>query len=286
MNDDTSMKILDSLLDLKERRERGEDPKRTGTHTTGIVSEMPDGRRVVLYFTGRLHAGENLAKVLAERSTGLDPPIQMCDGLSHNAPGEMETILSNCLVHARRQFVDRVESFPEEVAHVVEEISEVYETEARAKALGLTAPERLRLHQEASGPVMERLRAWMAAQLAEKKVEPNSGLGKAIAYCQKRWENLTVFLREPGAPLDNNLTERVLKRAILHRKNSLFYRTENGAKVGDLYMSLIATAKLAEADPFDYLNELQRHAEELDEDPAAWMPWNYRETLGRPASTD
>ena len=82
-------------------------------------------------------------------------------------------------------------------------------------------------------------------------------------------------MRKPGAPLDNNLCEQALKRAIMHRKNSLFYKTENGAHVGDLFMSLIHTAELCGANPFDYLTQLQRHADALKRDPAAWMPWNY-----------
>ena len=142
-------------------------------------------------------------------------------------------------------------------------------------------------HQERSEPLMKRLRAWLDAQLTEKKVEPNSGLGKAIQYMLRHWEPLTLFLREPGAPLDNNLCERALKKAILHRKNSLFYKTMNGAEVGDLYMSLIHTCELCGANPFDYLTELQRHAAELALSPAEWMPWNYHATLGRPrASAD
>ena len=91
---------------------------------------------------------------------------------------------------------------------------------------------------------------------------------------------MTTFLREAGAPLDNNIAERSLKRAVLHRKNALFYRTLNGAEVGDLFMSLIHTCQLCDADSFDYLTELQRHARELATDPAAWMPWNYRKMLG------
>jgi len=287
MNDDTPMRILDFLVEKRKREERGEDPpERTGTFTSGIVSLSSDGRRIVLYFTGQRHAGENLAAVLAERASGLDPPLQMCDGLERNAPGEMKTILGNCLAHARRQFVDVVSGFPVEVEHVVDELSLVYKHDARAKAEGLSAEERLRLHQEESGPVMDRLEIWLEELLTEKKVEPNSGLGKAIAYTRKRWEKLTLFLREAGAPLDNNLTERILKKAIVHRKNSLFYKTQNGARVGDLYMALIATAKLAKADAFDYLNELQRHAEEVAAGPAEWMPWNYRETLARAVTTD
>jgi hypothetical protein len=97
----------------------------------------------------------------------------------------------------------------------------------------------------------------------------------------RHWMPLTLFLREPGAPVDNNIVERILKKAILHRRNSLFYKTLNGARVGDLFMSLIHTCELNGANPFDYLTELQRHAEELKRSPSEWMPWNYREALAR-----
>jgi hypothetical protein len=197
----------------------------------------------------------------------------------------MKTILSNCLVHARRQHVEVMASFPEQVTHVIEELSLVYQAEALAKSRGLSAEERLRWHQEQSAPVMQRLKGWMEDLLERKQVEPSSGLGKAFAYVLKRWDRLTLFLREPGAFLDNNLTERMLKRAILHCKASLFYKTEDGARVGDLFMSLIATAKLARANPFDYLNELQRRAEEVKASPSEWMPWNYRTTLARTPAT-
>ncbi len=278
-NDDTTMRILDYLSEQNKRKARGEaPPKRTGTFTSGIVSALPEGRKIVLYFTGQQHAGENLARVLAERASDLDPPIQMCDGLSRNAPGQIETILSNCLTHARRQFVDVAVGFPTEVEHVIEELSLIYKNDAWAKDEGLSDEERLRFHQRESGQVMKRLEAWLADLLDGNKVERNSGLGKAIKYAQKRWDPLTLFLRKPGAPLDNTLTERMLKKAIIHRKNSMFYKTAKGAAVGDLYMALIATAKLAEADPFDYLNALQRHEQHVAANPERWMPWNYQET--------
>jgi hypothetical protein len=101
----------------------------------------------------------------------------------------------------------------------------------------------------------------------------------------KHWERLTLFLRQAGAPLNSNLVERALKKCILHRKNSLFYKTENGAEVGDLFMSLIHTCELNDANPFDYLTELQKHAAELARNPAAWMPWNYRRTLPQAATS-
>ncbi|HEY6845373.1 MAG TPA: transposase, partial [Terracidiphilus sp.] len=108
---------------------------------------------------------------------------------------------------------------------------------------------------------MEKFHGWLEAQFAERKTEPNSGLGKAITYLLRHWRPLTLFLRQAGAPLDNNVVERALKRAVLHRKNALFYRTLNGADVGDLFMSLIHTCQLCDANSFDYLTELQLHAQ-------------------------
>jgi len=81
------------------------------------------------------------------------------------------------------------------------------------------------------------------------------------------------------SPLINNACESALKKAILHRKNSYFFKTPNGARVGDLYMSLIYTCELNGVNPFDYLTELQKHANELSSHPSHWMPWNYCQTL-------
>jgi len=177
-----------------------------------------------------------------------------------------------------------VENFPEECRYVLETLGGVYHYDALAREQKLSAEERLRFHQEQSGPLMTGLHEWMEAQLAEHKTEPNSGLGKAITYLLNHWSKLTLFLRRPGAPLDNNIVERALKKAILNRRNALFYKTLNGAQVGDLFMSVIHTCELNGANPFDYLTELQRHAEELKHNPSEWMPWNYRETLARLAT--
>ena len=110
---------------------------------------------------------------------------------------------------------------------------------------------------------MHDLHDWLKRQLDEKQAEPNSALGGAIATCSSTGSTLTLFLRQAGAPLDNNVCERALKKAILHRKNALFYKTRNGARVGDLFMSLIYTCQLNQANPFDYLTQLQRHADAL-----------------------
>jgi transposase len=84
-----------------------------------------------------------------------------------------------------------------------------------------------------------------------------------------------------GAPLDNNITERALKRAIQHRKNSLFFKTLNGARVGDTFMTLIHTAELNEVNAFDYLVALLRYREQVAASPGEWMPWTYQMTLAR-----
>ena len=123
----------------------------------------------------------------------------------------------------------------------------------------------------------------MSEQFEQRLVGPNSGLGAALRYMLKHWEGLTLFLRQAGAPLDNNICERTLKRAIRHRKNSMFYKTHKGAEVGDIYMSLISTCELCAVNPFSYLQALQRHAGEVMAAPALWLPWNYQERLPRAA---
>jgi len=100
---------------------------------------------------------------------------------------------------------------------------------------------------------MDRLEKWLKALVAEKRIEPNSGMGEALNYLLKRWDRFCRFLRVPGAPIENNICERALKMAIRHRNNSLFYKTLRGAAVGDIYMTLIHTAALHEQNPFDYL---------------------------------
>jgi transposase len=284
-NDDTAMKILALARASPHSTGVEEEPsssrERTGLFTSGIVSTR-QGQRIALFFTGQKHAGENLAQVLAHRAAESAPPIQMCDALSRNLPKlpqKLEIIVGYCLAHSRRRFVNVVPSFPEECRYVLEALGEVYGYDAQAEEQGLSPEERLRFHQAQSEPVMEKLHAWLRTQFEKKKVEPNSGLGEAIRYLLKHWDRLTLFLRQAGAPLDNNVCERALKKAILHRKNSLFYKTRKGAQVGDLFMSFIHTCELNDANPFDYLTELQKHATELAKNPAAWMPWNYRQTL-------
>jgi transposase len=281
-NDDTPMKILDRMGKRREQALARGDPAsdRKGVSTSGILSRV-EGHEVALFFTGPAHAGEKLEEILAERAAKLAVPIQMCDALSHNVTGAFATVVANCLAHGRRRFVDIAASFPEECRYVLEVLRDVYDHDREALEQKMSPTERLVLHQAKSGPKMADLASWMKEKVDQREVEPNSSLGEAIAYMQKHWEKLTLFLREPGAPLDNNVCERALKKAILHRKNALFYRTDNGARVGDLYMSLIYTAELCGTNPFDYLVSLQRHREAMAKNPGEWMPWTYRKACSR-----
>src|SRR5262249_43301761 len=235
--DDATVKILE-LMGQRGRQEArpgaagdGDDSdERRGLYSSGVVA-LRDGHRVALFFSGRRHAGENLAEVLQHRAAELPPPIQMCDALSRNLPGDLQTILAHCLAHARRQFVDIHDRFPEPCRHLLETLAVVYRNDALARERQLSAEARLQWHQEVSQPTMQQLHAWLNRQLNERLAEPNSALGSAIRYMLRHWEKLTLFLRQAGAPLDNNLCERALKKAILHRKNALFYKTQNGARV-------------------------------------------------------
>ncbi len=130
-NDDTTVKILELMRPrgqseaVTDTEHEGNDgDERTGLFTSGVVA-LRDGHRVALFFSGRQHAGENLAEVLKLCAEQLPPPIQMCDALSRNLPGELQTIVANCLAHARRQFVEVYDRFPEQCRHLLETLAVV-----------------------------------------------------------------------------------------------------------------------------------------------------------------
>jgi len=273
-NDDTTMRVSALRREIQAEAK----PERTGIFTSGIASQS-EGHPIALFFTGRAHAGENLAQVLGLREANRPPPLHMGDGNPSNTPGDRPVVACNCNAHCRREFVELEEYFPQECRLVLESYAEVYRVDAQAKTGGLSPQQRLEAHQAHSLPVLEKLKACFTQWLESKQVEPNSTLGGAINYALKRWTQLTQFLRLPGAPVDNNVTERILKRAILHRKNSLFYRTQRGARVGDLFMSLIETCRASQANPFDYLLAVVKNAAAAKAAPRDWLPWNYRAQL-------
>jgi transposase len=281
--DDTTAQILALQVQRNKLEAAGKTPQAKAINTSGFVAVLPQGRKVALYFTGHKHAGQNLDDILALRARELGPPTQMSDALACNFVSVFKTIIAKCLSHGRRMFVDIFEHFPQQCRHVIEVLAHVYAMDAHCRDEKMSAQQRLEHHQAHSDPPMQGLHRWMTEQFDKRLIEPNSGLGGALRYMLNHWAGLTLFLRQAGAPLDNNLCERLLKRAIRHRGNSMFFKTQYGAEVGDIYMSLISTCELCGINPFGYLQALQLHCLDVIATPALWLPWNYHEQLARAA---
>lgn len=277
--DDTSVRLLSLMKENQAFEAQAEAlglsraTERTGMYTTALVVKV-DTRTICLYYSGRSHAGENLASLLKQRQAGRDKPLVMSDALSSNEADETHLIRCHCLAHGRRKFSELEEVFPQECQVVMEALKQVFDHDEVARKEQMEGPARLAYHQEYSRPIMDGLKDWLNKQCDERLVEPNSSLGKAIAYMQGHWETLTRFLHLPGAPIDNNLCERSLKLFIRQRKNSLFYKTEHSAYVASVLTSLIATCLHAGVNAVEYLGALQEHRPQVFATPAAWLPWN------------
>jgi transposase len=254
---------------------------RTGMQTTALIVQVGE-RRICLYYTGRRHAGENLELLLAQREPGRGKPLVMSDALSSNNAEEAGLIRCHCLAHGRRKFSELAEDFPAESAVVVEALKLGYDHDEQARDQQLSAHERLVYHQTYSEPILTTLKRWLEQQTVDRLVEPNSSLGKAMAYLLGHWVTLTRVLTEPGAPLDNNVAERAVKLCIRQRKNSLFYATEHSAYMASLLTSVIATCVQAGINALEYLVAVQEHRAEVFANPGAWLPWNYPAALASP----
>jgi hypothetical protein len=285
--DDTSVRIVTLMKENQRMRAQAaaqglSRPKeRTGMFTTALVIRVGE-RLICLYYSGRAHAGENLAALLEQREANHAPPLVMSDALSRNEIDEETVVRCHCLAHGRRQFSDIEEVFPSECRLVMDVIQQVFDHDEEAREKQMSPEARLAYHQASSQPLMDNLKAWLDKQSAERLVEPNSSLGQAIAYMQTHWGTLTRFLQIEGAPLDNNLVERALKLFIRQRNNSLFYKSEHSAYIASVLTSLIATCIYAGVNALDYLVALQEHRAEVFAEPEAWLSWTYQASLAPP----
>ena len=285
--DDTSVRILSLMAENRTHQTAAEalgfarSQERTGMFTTALVVKVGEPT-ICLYYSSRSHAGENLQAWLEQREAERDKPLVMSDALSRNEVDETTVIRCHCLAHGRRQFSDLADVFPVECQVVLDTLKQVFDHDEEARDKQMSPEARFAYHQAYSQPLMDELRQWLQKQVDDHLVEPNSALGKAIAYMQTHWETLTRFLSIPGAPLDNNLVERALKLFIRQRKNSLFYRTEHSAYIASVLTSLIATCVYAGVNAVDYLVALQEHRREVFADPAAWLPWAYARSRASP----
>jgi transposase len=256
--DDTHVRILSLIAENRRTQADDTSEARTGMYTTALVAQQ-GAQTICLYFAGRAHAGENLEALLTHREADRGKPLVMSDALANNTADEGALTRCHCLAHGRRKFTELEEVFPAECAIVIEALKHVFDHEEEARVQHMNAEVRLRYHQQYSGPIMDRLKHWLAQQFEERTVEPNSSLGKAFHYLLGHWVNLTRFLEVPGAPLDNNTAERALKLAIRQRKNSLFYATDYSAYIASMLTSLIATCLHAGVNAMEYLVALQEH---------------------------
>lgn len=265
--DDTPMKIVSGA-----KSEKG----RTATRTTGLVARTGTAW-IALYVSGCRHAGENMAELLKRRKTKT-LPLRMGDALGQNWICE-DGEIGKCLAHGRRRFFDIRELYPELTRPVLDVFGAVYRVEAWAK--DLPPDERMDAHQALSGPLLARLHDWITLSREARRFEPNGAFGKACAYLLRHWDGLTRFLDVPGMPLDNNACERALKPAVLHRKNSLLYRTGYGALVGDILLSVIETCRLNNVSAWSYLTAAPRAgAKTIREIVQDWLPWRWAASPG------
>jgi transposase len=282
--DDTPQRVL-ALIEENQKaaaharaQGKAKTTERTGRQTTALMVQVGE-RRICLYYTGRRHGGENLEVLLTQREPGRGKPLVMSDALSSNNAEETALIRCHCLAHGRRKFTELAEDFPAESAVVVNALKLVYDHDDEARAKQLTAQERLIYHQTYSAPVFTTLKTWLEEQTAQRRVEPKSSLGKAIAYLLDHWATLTRVVQVAGAPLDNNVAERALKLCIRQRKNSLFYATEHSAYIASVLISVIATCVQAGVNALEYVVAVQEHRHEVFAHPGAWLPWNYSAAL-------
>lgn len=277
--DDTTHRILDQQPIEKKCRSSNKTRTRTGVYTSGVIATTIEHRRIVLFETNIGHAGEFIDSMLINRAASSGVPILMSDALSSNQPTVRAVIKSLCNSHARRQFVDVISHFPNEVEHLLKRYGTIWTNEQHVVDQKLSSKQRLIYHRQHSLPVMREIKSWCTNHLDSETVEENSGLAKAINYFVKHYEGLTCFCRHEGAMLDNNQIEAMLKIIVRDRKNAMFHKNLNGATIGDVITSMIATASEAGVNVFEYFTALQQHRVRVKANPEKFLPWNYLENI-------
>lgn len=272
--DDTTNRILAQQPVMKKGRD-GRERLRSGIYTSAVLAIGDDGRRIVLFQTNVGHAGEFMQEMLDARDTARAPPMLMSDALSANHVMGHAFEKSLCNAHGRRGFVELIEQHPNEMVHVLELYQHAWVNEAHCVDAALSAEQRRDYHHEHSLPHLQQLLAWCQEQLDSDAVEPNSNLGKAIQYFIRHFDGLSAFCHQPGAPVDNNEVERLIKLIVRARKNSLFFKTAVGAEISDIVTSILAICHENDVNAFHYLNAIQRNQVQVKAIPEKWLPWNY-----------
>lgn len=253
---------------------------RTGINATAVYLET-ERAKIVLFFTGRHHAGEIVDQMLAHRAQGASKIVKVTDAASKNFDHVHGDVLEEavCNAHAFLKFRAIKETFPAEYAIAGEVYKNVFHNDDEAKARGLVPVERMHFHRTHSKPQMERLWQMCKEKIEAKLVEPHSPLWEPLSFIVNQWERLTRFYEVPGVPLDTNVVEQTLIIPVRYLAGSFAYKTQNGADVGDRHMSLVATANANGVEPVAYLTECLQNHRDLAQRPEHYLPWVYKERI-------
>jgi transposase len=178
------------------------------------------------------------------------------DGYSvYDIFGQKEHITQlNCMAHARRGFEKALDYDKTRVEYAMDMFQKLYAVEQRARDENLTPEQRHTLRLDQSLPILNELGKWIAETY--KTVLPKSALGKALAYCIPRWDNLIAYLNDGSLEIDNNLAENAIRPIALGRKNYLFAGSERGAERAAMFYSFFGTCKKQNINPFDWLKKV------------------------------
>jgi hypothetical protein len=186
-----------------------------------------------------------------------------------------EITRAGCWSHARRKIIDAEKAAPEIAREAVDLIDSLFRVERQGR--GLSVEERLALRQLKSVPILSQLRE----KIIDWKQEllPKHPMRDALNYIWNQWDELNVFCSDGAVPMDNNVSEREMKRIVLNRKNSLFVGNARGGRTAAILASLTSTCRRHDVDPQLYLTQLlmnlpQAKISELSD----WLPdqWKLR----------
>lgn len=272
--DDTRARVLAIISSNKKRLISGKE-KEKSCYSTVLCTTTDKGHQIILYLTKQGYCGENIGPVLK----GSNKKI-MSDASMMNLPkcDEAATMTRfNCLAHGLNKFIDIASYYQEECKYFIEQIRAIYRIDKQTSFM--SAEERLRHHQQYSLIHIDKIYEKIEHLFSHKLVEPNSHLGRAMKYWQKNRQGLTKFLHSPGMELDNNRSERALKKIILQRKNSLFFKSLESSEILSGLTSIIAGCEANKVSSYDYLNWLQSNAREAASRPEEYLPWKYLDYL-------
>lgn len=283
--DDSWSRVVSLSKEIKDELENSTNKKevRTGIETTTFVAETFSGHSIQFYMTGRNHQSENRAAII-ELRTNPEPLITMSDATNKakikvTSPSGSQIIETHCIEHLRTYFEKIEKDYPLEAKYFLNEIKKIYIHDNECKKQKFNSLARLSFHQTNSREIMDNLFAWIDHEIKNNPfAEPNGSYFRALNYAKKFWKEFTQFLNVSGVKLDNNEVERGTKNPVLQRNNSKKYLTQNGANVGDLFMSLLSTATLNKINTSEYLEFCITYRKILKEDPELFLPWNYLET--------